>query len=39
LAEFAQTYGWSAEELLAGEVKKRERQLRRQERTRPATAA
>jgi len=29
LAAFAQSHGWSAEELLAGEVKKRERQLRK----------
>jgi len=32
LADFAQTRGWSAEELLAGEVKKREQRLRREER-------
>ena len=31
LADFAQTRGWSAEELLAGEVKKREKRLRREE--------
>jgi MazG family protein len=31
LASLAQLRGWSAEELLAGEVKKRERQLRKQE--------
>jgi MazG family protein len=31
LASFAQLRGWSAEELLAGEIKKQERQLRRQE--------
>ena len=31
LASFAQSRGWSAEELLAGEIKKQERQLRRQE--------
>ena len=31
LASFAQSHGWSAEELLAGEVKKRERQLRKME--------
>jgi MazG family protein len=31
LASFAQAHDWSAEELLAGEVKKRERDLRRQE--------
>jgi XTP/dITP diphosphohydrolase len=34
-ASFAQTRGWSAEELLAGEVKKRERQLRKLEATSP----
>ena len=33
LASFAQTRGWSAEELLAGEVKKQERQLRKLEKT------
>jgi len=33
LASFAQTRGWCAEELLAGEVKKQERQLRKLERT------
>ena len=32
LADFAQTRGWSAEELLAGEVKKQEKRLRREER-------
>jgi hypothetical protein len=32
LAEFAQAHGWSAEELLSDEVKKREHQLRQQER-------
>jgi uncharacterized protein YabN with tetrapyrrole methylase and pyrophosphatase domain len=32
LASFAQTRGWSAEELLSGEIKKRERELRRRER-------
>ena len=31
LAEFAQTRGWSAEELLTAEIKKRERELRRRE--------
>ena len=31
LASFAQSRGWSAEELLAGETKKRERQLRKVE--------
>jgi uncharacterized protein YabN with tetrapyrrole methylase and pyrophosphatase domain len=31
LASFAQLRGWSAEELLAGEIKKQEHQLRRQE--------
>jgi MazG family protein len=31
LASFAQSRGWCAEELLAGEVKKQERQLRRRE--------
>jgi uncharacterized protein YabN with tetrapyrrole methylase and pyrophosphatase domain len=31
LASFAQSRGWSAEELLAGEIKKQERQLRRRE--------
>ena len=31
LASFAQAQGWCAEELLAGEVKKRERQLRKVE--------
>jgi tetrapyrrole methylase family protein/MazG family protein len=32
LAEFAQLHGWSAEELLCEEIKRRERALRRQER-------
>jgi len=32
LAEFAQAHGWSAEELLSGEIKQRERQFRQQER-------
>jgi MazG family protein len=32
LASFAQVHGWSAEELLCGEIKQRERELRRQER-------
>ena len=32
LAELAQARGWSAEELLCAEIKKRERQLRQQER-------
>jgi len=32
LAAFAQARGWSAEELLSGEIKKQERQFRRQER-------
>jgi uncharacterized protein YabN with tetrapyrrole methylase and pyrophosphatase domain len=31
LAAFAQTRGWCAEELLAGETKRQERQLRRKE--------
>ena len=31
LASFAQSRGWCAEELLAGEIKKQERQLRRRE--------
>jgi hypothetical protein len=31
LASFAQMRGWCAEELLAGEIKKQERQLRRRE--------
>jgi MazG family protein len=31
LASFAQAQGWCAEELLAGEIKKQERQLRRRE--------
>ena len=31
LASFAQSRGWCAEELLAGEIKKQERQLRRKE--------
>jgi MazG family protein len=31
LAALAQSRGWSAEELLAGEIKRRERQLRRRE--------
>jgi uncharacterized protein YabN with tetrapyrrole methylase and pyrophosphatase domain len=31
LASFAQSRGWSAEELLSGEIKKQERQLRRRE--------
>jgi hypothetical protein len=31
LAALAQSHGWSAEELLTGENKKRERQLRRKE--------
>jgi len=35
LAEAAQAKGWSAEELLRSEVKKRERQLRRMETKRP----
>src|SRR5476649_1229799 len=34
LASFAQLRGWSAEELLAGEIKKQERQLRRREQAR-----
>ena len=34
LASFAQLHGWSAEELLAGEIKKREHQLRRREQAR-----
>ena len=33
LTEFAQSRGWSAEELLAAEVKRQERQLRRRERS------
>ena len=32
LAEQAQSHGWSAEELLSGEIKKRERELRKRER-------
>jgi hypothetical protein len=32
LAEFAQSNGWNAEELLQGEIKKREKTMRRQER-------
>jgi hypothetical protein len=32
LAEFAQAHGWSAEELLSDEVKKCEREFRKQER-------
>ncbi|HTX20944.1 MAG TPA: MazG family protein [Candidatus Aquilonibacter sp.] len=36
LASFAQSRGWSAEELLSGEIQKRERQLRRREQ--PKTA-
>jgi uncharacterized protein YabN with tetrapyrrole methylase and pyrophosphatase domain len=35
LAEQAQAKGWSAEELLRGELKKRERALRKAERSRP----
>jgi len=31
LASFAQSHGWSAEELLAGEIKKREKQFRKVE--------
>jgi hypothetical protein len=31
LAQFAQEQGWSAEDLLRGEAKKRERALRRRE--------
>jgi len=31
LAAFAQSHGWCAEELLAGEIKRQERQLRRRE--------
>jgi MazG family protein len=31
LAEYAQSKGWSAEELLRGEIKRRERQFRKQE--------
>ncbi|HEY5234218.1 MAG TPA: MazG family protein [Verrucomicrobiae bacterium] len=34
LTEFAQSKGWCAEELLAGEVKRQERQLRRREQAR-----
>jgi len=37
LASFAQSHGWCAEELLAGEIKKQERQLRKLETSRPAT--
>jgi MazG family protein len=33
LASFAQLRGWCAEELLAGEIRKRERELRRKEKT------
>ncbi len=36
LTELAQVRGWSAEELLCGEIKKRERELRRRESKRPA---
>ena len=36
LAELAQARGWSAEELLCGEIRKRERELRRRESKRPA---
>jgi tetrapyrrole methylase family protein / MazG family protein len=36
LAAFAQSRGWCAEELLTGEIKNRERQLRKWERTRGA---
>jgi MazG family protein len=32
LSEFAQAHGWSAEELLSAEIKKRERELRKRER-------
>jgi hypothetical protein len=32
LAEFAQAHGWSAEELLSAETKRREHQFRKQER-------
>jgi uncharacterized protein YabN with tetrapyrrole methylase and pyrophosphatase domain len=39
LAEFAQSRGWSAEELLAAEVKKQERRLRREERTQGAASS
>jgi len=35
LAEFAQAQGWSAEELLSAEIKRRERILRRQESIKP----
>ena len=36
LAESAQSNGWSAEELLRGEIKKHERHLRRREKKQPA---
>jgi hypothetical protein len=39
LAEFAQSRGWSAEELLAAEVKKQEQRLRREERTQGAASS
>jgi tetrapyrrole methylase family protein / MazG family protein len=37
LAELAQTRGWSAEELLCEEIKRREHQFRKQERRNPQT--
>ena len=37
LAEFAQKRGWSAEELLCEEIKRREHQFRKQERRNPQT--
>jgi len=36
LASFAQSHGWSAEELLCAEIKRRERAFRRQEHAKPA---
>ena len=39
LAQFAQEQGWSAEDLLRGEIKRRERALRRSERRRDAAAS
>jgi uncharacterized protein YabN with tetrapyrrole methylase and pyrophosphatase domain len=37
IAETAQSCGWSAEELLTGEIKKREKALRKKEKARPIT--
>lgn len=39
LVDMAQARGWSAEELLSHEIKRRERQLRRREKTEPAGGA